>query len=223
MDITFIHLIKMRTDNMNMQNKDNVFQSIMVDNKENIPPVKKISIGTQLKAIRTKKKLTLKEASKLTRLATSTLSKIENEQVSPTFTVMQKLASGFNIELPQLFIKPRVLQATARRDITLCDTGKAHLTSTYEHELLATKFSNKKMIPYKSRVYARCFDDFGEWVRHEGEELLLVLEGEIQFLSEFYEAITLSKGDNVYFDATMGHLIVSVSKKDALILSVSAK
>ena len=224
MDIACIHLIKMRTDEMSEQHKANAFPSmVVVDNKENVRTVEKIAIGIQLKAIRTKNKLTLEEASKLTKLARSTLSKIENEQISPTFTVMQKLASGLNIELPQLFTKPKVLQATARRDITLRDTGKTHVTSTYEHELLATQFSNKKMIPYKSRIHSRCFDDFGEWVCHEGEEFLLVLEGEIQFLSEFYEAITLKKGDNVYYDATMGHLIISVSEEDALILWVSTE
>lgn len=206
------------------QKKVDIYPSIVVvDSKENVKAVEKIIIGAQLKAIRTNNKLTLEEASKLTGLARSTLSKIENEQISPTFTVMQKLALGLNIELPQLFTKPKVQQATGRRDITLLDTGKAHVTSTYEHELLATQFSNKKMIPYKSRVYARCFDDFGEWVRHEGEEFLLVLEGEIQFLSEFYEAVTLTKGDNVYYDATMGHLIISSSEEDALIFWVSAK
>jgi len=223
MDTTFIHLIKTRTDKMSEQNKANVFPSMVVNNKENMRTVEKIAIGTQLKVIRKKNNLTLEEASKLTGLAPSTLSKIENEQISPTFTVMQKLASGLNIELPQLFTKPKVLQATGRRDITLCDTGKVHVTPTYEHELLATQFSNKKMMPYKSRVYARCFDDFGDWVRHEGEEFLLVLEGEIQFLCEFYEAITLTKGDNVYYDATMGHLIISVSEDDALILWVSSE
>jgi len=208
---------------MSGKNRVNVFQPMTVDNQKNVRTVEKFSIGTQLKAIRTKNNLTLEEASKLTRLAPSTLSKIENEQISPTFTVMKKLASGLNIELPQLFTKPKVIQATGRRDITLCDTGKAHVTPTYEHELLATQFSNKKMMPYKSRVYARCFDDFGEWVRHEGEEFLLVLEGEVQFLSEFYEAIILTKGDNIYYDATMGHLIISVSEEDALILWVSAE
>jgi len=208
---------------MSGKNRVNVFQPMTVDNQKNVRAVEKFSIGIQLKAIRTQNNLTLEEASKLTRLAPSTLSKIENEQISPTFTVMQKLASGLNIELPQLFTKPKVLQATGRRDITLCDTGKVHVTPTYEHELLATQFSNKKMMPYKSRVYARCFDDFGDWVRHEGEEFLLVLEGEVKFLCEFYEAITLTEGDSVYYDATMGHLIISVSEDDALVLWVSAE
>ncbi|WP_241238732.1 cupin domain-containing protein [Colwellia sp. Arc7-635] len=79
------------------------------------------------------------------------------------------------------------------------------------------------MMPYKSRIYARSFDDFGEWVRHEGEEFLLVLEGEIQLLTEFYEATTLGKGDNVYYDANMGHLVISVSEQDAEVLWVTAQ
>ena len=156
---------------MSKQNKEDIYPSMVVsDSKENVRVVEKVTIGAQLKAIRTKSKLTLEEASKRTGLARSTLSKIENEQISPTFMVMQKLAEGLDIELPQLFTKPKARQATGRRDITLRNSGKAHVTSTYEHELLATQFSNKKMMPYKSRVYARSFEDFGEWVRHEGEE-----------------------------------------------------
>lgn len=208
---------------MSEQNKIDIYPSIIVaDNKEKVRAVEKITIGAQLKVIRKNNKLTLEEVSKRTGLARSTLSKIENEQISPTFSAMQKLAAGLDIELPQLFTKPEAVQATGRRDITLHNSGKAHVTPTYEHELLATQFSNKKMMPYKSRVYARSFEDFGEWVRHEGEEFLLVLEGEIQLLTEFYEAVTLSKGDNVYYDATMGHLVISVSEEDAVILWVSA-
>lgn len=196
---------------------------VVADSKENVRSVEKITIGTQLKSIRKNNKLTLEEASKLTGLARSTLSKIENEQISPTFTAMQKLATGLDIDLPQLFTKPNKKQATGRRDITLRGTGKTHLTSTYEHELLATQISNKKMMPYKARVHARSFEDFGEWVRHEGEEFLLVLEGEVQLLTEFYEATTLTAGDNAYYDATMGHLVISVSEEDAVILWVTAR
>ncbi len=193
------------------------------DNENNKRPVEKVTIGVQLKAIRIKNKLTLEEASKLTGLARSTLSKIENEQVSPTFSVMQKLASGLNIELPQLFTKPKESKVTGRRDITLHEQGQPHATLTYEHELLSTQLRNKKMMPYKSRVHARSFEHFGEWVRHEGEEFLLVLEGEVQLLTEFYEPATLVVGDSAYYDATMGHLVISVSKQDALILWITAE
>jgi transcriptional regulator with XRE-family HTH domain len=202
---------------------DNYPSMDIEDNKNNKRSVEKVTIGVQLKAIRTKNKLTLEEASKLTGLARSTLSKIENEQVSPTFSVMQKLASGLNVELPQLFTKPKESKVTGRRDITLLDQGKPYATHTYEHELLATQLRNKKMMPYKSRVNARSFDHFGDWVRHEGEEFLLVLEGEVQFLTEFYEPATLVVGDSAYYDATMGHLVISTSKQDALILWITTE
>lgn len=209
---------------MNDKIKTDIYPSMTVaDSKNEVRVVEQVTIGKQLKAIRTNNKLTLEEASKRTGLARSTLSKIENEQISPTFTVMQKLATGLDIELPQLFTKPKAVQATGRRDVTRQSQGTAHLTSTYEHELLATQLSRKKMMPYKSRVHARSFDDFGEWVRHLGEEFLLVLEGEVQLLTEFYEPVTLENGDSVYYDATMGHLVISVSEQDALILWVTAE
>jgi Predicted transcriptional regulators len=195
----------------------------VASSKHEVRAVAATGIGSQLKSIRMRNKLTLKEVGNLTNLAPSTLSKIENEQISPTFTVMQKLATGLDIELPQLFTKPVVAQASGRRDVTIKDQGHYHLTSTYEHELLSTQFSNKKMMPYKSRVQARSFDDFGGWVRHSGEEYLLVLEGEVQLLTEFYEPVNLVEGDSVYYDATMGHLVISVSEDDAQILWVTAK
>lgn len=201
-----------------------VYPSMTVENNKNeVRPVEQISIGKHVKAIRTMNNLTLEEASKRTGLARSTISKIENEQISPTFSVMQKLASGLDIELPQLFTKPKQVQATGRRDITKNGTGTTHLTPTYEHELLAGQFSHKKMMPYKSRIHARSFDDFGEWIRHQGEEFLLVLEGEVQFLTEFYEPVNLGPGDSVYYDASMGHLVVSVSEQDAYTLWVTSK
>ena len=202
---------------------DNYPSMTIGDNENNKRAVEKSTIGVQLKAIRTENKWTLEEASKRTGLARSTLSKIENEQISPTFSVMQKLASGLNIELPQLFTKPKETKVTGRRDVTLDGQGRPHATLTYEHELLATQLRNKKMMPYKSRVHARNFEHFGEWVRHEGEEFLLVLEGEVQLLTEFYEPATLVVGDSAYYDATMGHLVISTSKEDALILWITAE
>lgn len=184
--------------------------------------VETVNIGQQLKAIRTKNKLTLEEASKLTGLAKSTLSKIENEQLSPTFMVMQKLASGLEIDLPQLFTKPKRVQATGRRDITKAGMGKPHLTPTYEHELLSTQLSNKKMMPYRTCIHSRNFDEYGDWVRHEGEEFLYVLDGQVQLLTEFYEPVTLDVGDSAYYDATMGHAVISTSEQDAHILWVTS-
>ncbi|WP_411184341.1 helix-turn-helix domain-containing protein [Photobacterium rosenbergii] len=189
------------------------------DKADKIEPMQ---LGKRLKEIRMAHGLTLEEASKRTGLARSTLSKIENEQISPTFQAMQKLAGGLEIDIPQLFAPPKQLKATGRRDITRKEQGKPHPTTTYEHELLATQLTNKKMMPFKSKVRARAFEDYSDWIRHDGEEFLLVLDGEITFYSEFYEPVNLSEGDSVYYDANMGHMLTSVSEEDALILWVTA-
>ncbi|WP_114786110.1 helix-turn-helix domain-containing protein [Vibrio tetraodonis] len=187
---------------------------------QNIEPLK---LGQRIKDIRSKLGITLEEASQRTGLARSTLSKIENEQISPTFQAMQKLALGLQIDMPQLFEPPRKKVATARRDITKTGLGKPHPTPTYEHELLATQLSNKKMMPFKSRIHARNFEEYGDWVRHDGEEFLLILSGSVLFYSEFYEPVELGEGDSVYYDATMGHMLISTSEEDANILWVTAK
>jgi len=183
-----------------------------------------LQLGKRLKAIRLANSLTLEEASNLTGLARSTLSKIENEQISPTFQAVQRLTKGLGIDIPQLFASPQDgPQANGRRDVTRVGMGKAHPTITYEHELLASDIRHKKMVPFKCTVRARSFEEFDDWVRHEGEEFMLVLSGEVEVYTEFYEPVHCKEGDSMYYDAQMGHCLVSVSEEDASVLWVTSR
>ncbi len=51
----------------------------------------------------------------------------------------------------------------------------------------------------------------------------MVLQGEIQLYTEFYEPLQLAQGDSIYFDSDMGHALVSVSEEDAVVLSVCTR
>jgi transcriptional regulator with XRE-family HTH domain len=190
-----------------------------------LPPVSQktltqTSFGARLRQLRQHRKMTLQQASQLTGVAQSTLSKMENEQLSPTFNLMQKLALGLKIDMLKLFLPASNSAISGRRSVTLTNQGRAHLTLTYEHELLATELESKKMMPFKSRIRARDLNEFKDWSRHEGEELLLVLEGSIIVYTEEYEPLLLAVGDNIYFDSSMGHAVVSTSTDDALVLWV---
>ncbi len=178
-------------------------------------------LGDRLKARRLSLGLTLEQASQRTGVARSTLSKIEHEQMSPSFQIMKKLATGLDIDIPQLFFPPNVSVSAGRRDITLCNEGRVRATSTYEHELLASTLKNKKMLPFKSTIKAHEITDDPQWIRHDGEEFLLVLSGSICFYSEYYEPIELHVGDSVYYDASMGHILISVTEKDSQVLWVT--
>lgn len=181
-----------------------------------------LKLGERVRAIRKARDWTLEEAARRAGLARSTLSKIENEQMSPTFDAVQKVARGLDIDVPQLFQPAPVDRISGRRALTRKGEGRAHPTVTYEHELLAQDISRKRMLPYKATVRARDFNEFDDWVRHQGEEFLLVLSGAVELYTEFYEPVRLGAGDSVYYDGSMGHCVISVSVEDAVILWVTA-
>ncbi|MGH1453691.1 MAG: helix-turn-helix domain-containing protein [Paracoccaceae bacterium] len=181
-----------------------------------------LNLGTRVRELRKARAWTLEQAATQAGLARSTLSKIENGQMSPTYEALKKLASGLGISVPQLFTPPRKEQVTGRRVVTPSGSGMAHATATYEHELLAEGLTQKQMLPYRARIRARRMEDFDGWVRHDGEEFLYVLTGGVILFTEFYEPVTLKRGDSAYYDASMGHNLVSSSEEDATVLWVTS-
>jgi transcriptional regulator with XRE-family HTH domain len=182
--------------------------------------VASVNLGQRVRGIRVSKRLTLEQAGKRSGLAPSTLSKIENDQMSPTFDVLQKVATGLDIDMDELLAAPHQAPPSGRRSVTLAGQGRLHRTPTYEHEFLCTELTHKLSVPSRTRVRARSVKDFPDWVRHEGDDFLLVLEGAVELHTEFYEPVRLTVGDSIYYDAKMGHLCISVSAEDALVLWV---
>ncbi|KAE9628487.1 helix-turn-helix domain-containing protein [Parasedimentitalea maritima] len=181
-----------------------------------------LDLGMRVRELRKARDWTLEHAANQAGLARSTLSKIENGQMSPTYDALKKLAVGLEISVPQLFTPPQRGQVNGRLTVTKTGEGAAHATTTYEHELLADGLSRKQMLPYRARVRARSMDEFEGWVRHDGEEFLYVLTGVVWLYTEFYEPIEMRRGDSAYYDAAMGHNVISSSDEDATILWVTS-
>jgi transcriptional regulator with XRE-family HTH domain len=185
-------------------------------------PVEPLDLGQRVRDLRKDRNWTLEQAAKQAGLARSTLSKIENGQMSPTYEALKKLAVGLEISVPQLFTPPQQEKVNGRMAVTRMGEGQNQLTTTYEHELMAETLTRKKMLPYRALVRARSVDEFDGWVRHDGEEFLYVLTGVIRLYTEFYEPIEMKRGDSAYYDSTMGHNVISVSPEDATILWVTS-
>jgi DNA-binding XRE family transcriptional regulator len=182
-------------------------------------------LGPRMRGLRSQRQWTLERAAQATGLARSTLSKIENGQMSPTYDALLKLAAGFAVDISELF-EPHGPEATStagsgRRSITRAGAGQSLPTPVYQHLLLCNDLSNKRMTPFHSTITARAFSDFADWDRHPGEEFLYVLQGQVELHTEFYRPERLGVGDCAYLDSRMGHRVLSVSKKDALVLWVS--
>ena len=184
--------------------------------------VEPLNLGARVRELRKARNWTLEQAAQQAGLARSTLSKIENSQMSPTYEALRKLAVGLEISVPQLFTPPVKNQINGRMASTKSGQGTAHPTTTYEHELLAESLSKKKMLPYHARIRARSIEEFDGWVRHDGEEFLYVLTGVVKLFTEFYEPLEMRRGDSAYYDATMGHNVISTSEDDATILWITS-
>lgn len=184
--------------------------------------VEPLDLGERVRELRKARNWTLEQAANQAGLARSTLSKIENGQMSPTYDAVKKLAVGLEISVPQLFTAPQKDQVNGRMSVVKSGEGTRQVTTTYEHELLAEGLRKKAMLPYRARVRARSMDEFDGWVRHDGEEFLYVLTGVITLYTEFYEPVEMRRGDSAYYDGSMGHNVVSVSEDDATILWVTS-
>ncbi|MBI1217907.1 MAG: helix-turn-helix domain-containing protein [Rhodobacteraceae bacterium] len=191
------------------------------ENGAEVAPVP-LDLGHRVRELRKARGWTLEQAAVQAGLARSTLSKIENGQMSPTYDALKKLAQGLAISVPQLFTPPSKAQVNGRMAVTRAGEGQAQATATYEHELLAAALTRKQMLPYRARIRARDLTEFNGWVRHDGEEFLYVLTGTIRLYTEFYEPQDMRRGDSAYYDATMGHNVVSTSEEDATILWVTS-
>jgi transcriptional regulator with XRE-family HTH domain len=183
----------------------------------------KPSLGECLKALRRDSGWTLTQVSQMSGLAISTLSKVENNQMSLTYDKLLQLAQGLKVDITELFgVKKAGAPPVARgaRVVSKVDDGRIVETPNYIYKFLCTELSRKEMIPMLGTVTSESIDAFGELIRHPGQEFTYVLEGEVELHSDVYEALRLKTGESVYFESTMGHAYISVGDKPARILCI---
>ncbi|WP_158971630.1 helix-turn-helix domain-containing protein [Chachezhania sediminis] len=185
----------------------------------------KSEIGKQVKQLRKAEGLTLVELSSRSGVSVSSISKIENGALSPTLDIILKLCDGLDVAIGDLVTgageeQARIATPNSRFATAFRGEGALINTPNYDYLYLCPEVKNKFMLPIHARVKAGSLTEFGDLVRHGGEEFLFVLDGEIEVHSEFYEPVTLKKGDSVYLDSAMGHAYITTGKTDAEVLCI---
>src|SRR3569832_928385 len=179
--------------------------------------------GAALKALRMQRGWTLAEVSKRTELPVSTLSKIENDRMSLSYDKLARISAGLGVDISQLFTPQLAAPpggGSGRRSVTLAGQGQIIETENYGHIYPAADFLNKRFVPVIAELHARTLEEFGEMVRHSGEEYAYVLDGTVEFHSELYAPLTLRKGDSLYFDSGMGHAYLAAESGQCRVLSI---
>ena len=175
-------------------------------------------LGECLKALRRRRGWTLQDVRDRTGLAVSTLSKVENDQMSLTYDKLLQISEGLGINLTEL-LSTGPSEALARRSVSLPHEGLRQITPNYDYLYLCTEIRRKRMVPVITRLKARSLEEFGALLRHSGEEFVYVLDGVIDVHTEHYAPVRLNKGASIYIDSSMAHAYVAVDG-EATVLAV---
>ena len=182
------------------------------------------TLGAVLRDLRARSGWTLKEMSEKSGIPVSTLSKVEHDRLTLTYDKLQQLSQRLNIRMSDLFAEPGngpEPQVTARRSIGRLEDAFRVNTPNYDYYFLCTELRRKRMIPIITRIRARTLAEFGDLVRHQGEEVIYVVQGRIQVHTEFYDPVELEEGESIYIDSTMGHAyLAGEGCEEAVVLGV---
>ena len=179
------------------------------------------TLGPKVRALRKNQRKTLAEVSEATGLSISAISKIENDQVSPTFTNLIRLAEGLDITLSDLVaLNGENGGVSARMTVSRKVDTKFRSTPKYDIYALCADLRHKRMTPLIERVKADKPSNIDGMIAHSGEEFFYVLNGSIEVHTEHYNPVRLDEGDSAYLDSSMAHTLVAVDGEDADILMV---
>jgi transcriptional regulator with XRE-family HTH domain len=183
------------------------------------------TLGLLLRGLRLRKGWTLKEMSESADIPVSTLSKIEHDRLTLTYDKLLLVSEKLRIPLSELLSDPADngsadSAVTARRSMgRLADAVRVN-TRNYDYYYMCPELRRKRMIPVIGRIRAKNLAEFGELVRHSGEEYIYVLEGAITVHTEFYDPVILASGESIYVDSNMGHAYVAEGCDEATVLAV---
>lgn len=180
--------------------------------------VQESEIGKNIKSLRLARNLTLESLAAKAGLTKGYLSKVENSEKSPPVSTLIVLAKALGTTLSQIFgenntaIRCSVVKKKEREFMASTGTGFG-----YSYETLAHKYPNKKMEPSILTIPA---DSKKSLIfQHDGEEMVLVLEGTMQFFHGGKEYI-LEPGDCVYYDSSVPHYALPAAGKEVKCLDV---
>ncbi len=173
----------------------------------------------KIKKLRTSRKLSLEKLAQLTGFTKGYHSRIEHSDKAPPIYTLSRISQALGVDIAQFFSDDEHAPQSKKHSVSRRDervkVGGRGTPYGYDYEALALDKAGKNMEPYVVTIGSVAKTEFG----HEGEELLFVLEGEMEFFLN-KERFVLKQGDSIYFDSHLPHSGRSLNKESAKMLIV---
>jgi mannose-6-phosphate isomerase-like protein (cupin superfamily)/DNA-binding XRE family transcriptional regulator len=185
-----------------------------------VASLQEMRFGGRLKAVRTSRRLRLKEIAEQVGCSVSIISKIENNKAVPSLTLLHRLVGILGINIAALFDSTRepngpVMHPGARPVIGLGNNGPesgVHLERIVPH-------SESTLLQGAIHIVQPAGGSSGA-IHHEGEEVGYVLEGELDLTID-EKTFRLRPGDSFFFRSELRHSYVNTGKVTAKVLWIN--
>lgn len=170
------------------------------------------AIGTHLRQLRARRKLSLAQVAQQVGISVGFLSALERSQMSGSVGTLRKLARFYQTNILDFFDA----NETASRQVRPAERKVLEAGEGVRMELLA--WGNAVMEPHLFRIAPDAGS--GDPYTHDGEEFIYVLRGDLSITvgSDEYH---LKPGDSFYFESATPHRWKNPGRKETLLLWVN--
>lgn len=175
------------------------------------------NLGAAVRAVRLRRRMTLRALAQATELSESFLSQFERGITQCSVASLRKIAEALGVDLAQLFnieggAAGRVLRAAARPTISFGDNGIKQLLTPIGPE-------NVEVFSAVFEVNASTGD--GQYTHGDSDEFLLVQSGSVR-VHLANDTFLLDVGDSIVFRSSVPHRVENTSDGPSTVLWVIA-
>jgi transcriptional regulator with XRE-family HTH domain len=169
-----------------------------------------MDIGSTIRSIRKRKNITISQICQETGLSQGFMSQVETNKTSPSISTLETIANALKVPLAYFLLKKEdrmnIVRETERMITTsgIENLKVEHLSSTKNVRMMLVEFppgTSTGKIPHA----------------HEGEEVHLVIKGEIH-AEQGEDSAEFKEGDSFSWNACTPHLVKNIGEELAIVL-----
>ena len=185
--------------------------------------MKKNIVGEKISTLCTDKSISKEELAERSGLTVAQIELVENSDIVPSLSPLIKIARALGVRLGTFLDDSNELGPVVHRHV---DTQKpatfsSQLSSANSHLdffSLAARKAGRHMEPFLIDIKASSTHE-PILSSHEGEEFIFVLQGSVK-IDYGKETHVLRKGDSIYYDSIVDHLVSALNDEPAQIVAV---
>lgn len=181
------------------------------------------TVGHKIQTIRENKKMSRKDVANQAGLSEEQVARIEDDIDLPALAPLLKIARAMGVRLgtfldDQEELGPVICRNMQKDKSISFSTNTSSASKHMEYYSLSKSKSNRHMEPFFIHIAPASKTEY-EMSSHEGEEFIMVTDGEIE-INYGNETYILKKGDSIYYDSIVPHHVHAYNNEPASILAV---